>query len=315
MIYLIYGNDKLLIESEIKKIITNNHIESLNISNYDLDVDLISNAIDDAMMVPLFGDKKAIIVDNAYLFTDTTKKGVMDQNPAVIEEYINNQTDSSIVIFVVNTDKISERKRISKLIKEKGQVLNVNNIDYKAYIKELLKGYKISSADIDFLLNRVGNEKEVLEKEIEKLKIYKINDKIINHDDIVELVPKVIDVDIFHFIDNIVNNNKKEAIITYKELLKLNEEPIKIVFLLASQFRLLYQVKQLSQEGYSEYDIVQILKCNPYRVKIALRNSSQFSIPTLLHYLQVLGGLDIAIKSGAVDKDLALELFILRNNN
>ncbi len=314
MIYLLYGDEEILHENEIKKIITSNHIDSLNISRYDLDVDVINNAIDDATMMPIWGDRKAIVVTNAYLFTDTTKRGVMDQNPTIVEEYLNHPNESSIVIFDVIAEKISERKKISKLIKEKGTIINLNNIDYKSFIKELFKGYKINSTDIDFLLNRVGTEKGILEKEIEKLKIYKIDDKIVNHDDIVELVPKVIDVNIFHFIDNIVNNNKKEAIITYKELLKLNEEPIMIIVMLANQFRLMFQAKQLSSEGYSENDIVQLLKINPYRVKLALRNSSKFSINTLLHYLKLLGNLDIAIKSGSVDKDLALELFILGNN-
>ena len=43
--------------------------------------------------------------------------------------------------------------------------------------------------------------------EAEKIKIYKINDKIITDKDIIDCTHEHIDINIFKFIDNIINKN------------------------------------------------------------------------------------------------------------
>ena len=105
--------------------------------------------------------------------------------------------------------------------------------------------------------------------------------------------------------------NKDEALEIYNEMLKVNEEPLKIVILLASQFRLMYQAKELAKKGYSEKNISEVLKVHPYRVKLALQKGKKYKVETLLNYLNALADIDIAIKTGKTDKNLALELFLL----
>ena len=57
MIYLFYGEEEFLIDSEIKKLISKNKIDSNSISRYDLDIDSIKSVIDDACTISLFDDK------------------------------------------------------------------------------------------------------------------------------------------------------------------------------------------------------------------------------------------------------------------
>ena len=121
----------------------------------------------------------------------------------------------------------------------------------------------------------------------------------------------MIHIDIFKFVDDIINKNKKDAIKTYKELIKLNEEPIKIVALLASKFRLMYQASLLAKKGYTEEDISNILGVHKYPVHLAIISGYKYSSEILLKYLNDLADLDIGIKTGEKDKELALELFIL----
>ena len=74
MIYAFYGNEPFLINKEINKIIKDNNISDFNISNYDLSEFSLQDIIDDALTVSLFDEKKAIIVNNAYIFTGTAVK-------------------------------------------------------------------------------------------------------------------------------------------------------------------------------------------------------------------------------------------------
>ena len=175
----------------------------------------------------------------------------------------------------------------------------------------MFDNYKIDIDTINFLIDRVGTDLELIYNEVEKLKIYKIDEKIITKKDIEDLVSENINIDIFKFVDDIINKNKKESLKTYKELLKINKEPISIVALLASKFRLMYQATRLSKKGYTEENISEILNMHKYPVHLAIISGYKYNPEILLKYLNELADLDIGMKTGTKDKELALELFIL----
>ncbi len=310
MVYLLYGTINYLINKEITKIIKENNIEEINVNKYDLNNTYLNDIVNDASSMSLFDDKKIIIVNNSYIFTGTTKK-VLEQNIEILENYLNNLNENTILIFIVNNDKLDERKKITKLIKKIGIVKEFNNIDNISLVKELFGEYSISNENIKYLIERVGEETTLLATEIEKLKIYKDNDKNITKDDITNLISKSLEVNNFKLIDAIINKNKNEAFTLYQDRIKLNEEPIAIIIALANQIRIMYQVKQLYLNGYTENNIASILKIHPYRVKLANQNSKKYDSDLLLTYLSKLADLDISIKTGKIDKQLGLELFIL----
>ena len=310
MIYILYGTINYLINKEVNKIIKENNIDEINITKYDLTNTYLNDIINDASSMSLFDDKKIIIVNNSYIFTGTTKKA-LEQDTTILENYLNNINDNTILIFIVNNDKLDERKKITKLIKKIGIVKEFNNIDNISLVKELFNDYNISTDNIKYLLERVGDDTTLLATEIEKIKIYKDKDKNITKDDITNLIPKSLEANNFKLIDAIINKNKNEAILLYHDRIKLNEEPIAIIIALANQIRIMYQVKQLYLNGYTENNIASILKIHPYRVKLANQNSKKYDSNILLNYLKQLADLDISIKTGKIDKQLGLELFIL----
>lgn len=306
MVYLLYGTKEFQINEEIKKICKN--IDEMNISRYDLTNDLLSLAIEDAQTLSLFEDKKVVIIENADMFTGSTSK-----DSEIVQKYLDNINENTTLIFIVHNDKLDTRKKITKLIKEKGKVLEYNDeLDTISLVRKLFKGYNIDYKTINLFIDRIGNNPLIIQNEINKIKIYKGNDKNITDEDILNLTIKLIEIDIFKLIDYIVKKDKEKALELYYEMLKMNEEPIKIVVILANQFRIMYQAKELFKKGYSEKDIASILKIHPYRVKLAIQNGRNYTSKTLLKYLNDLANIDIGIKTGTLNKDLALELFILK---
>ena len=306
MVYLLYGTKDFEIEEEIKKL--SKGIDEMNISKYDLNNDMLSLALEDAKTISLFSDKKLVIVDNANMFTGSTSK-----DSELIEEYLNHINENTTLVLIVHNDKLHTRKKITKLIKRVGKVQEFNDeLDTTSLVRRLFKDYNIDYKTIQLFIDRVGNNPLIIQSEINKIKIYKDNDKNITEEDILNLTAKLIEIDIFKLIDYIVRKNKEKALELYYEMLKMNEEPIKIVVILANQFRIMYQSKELLKKGYSEKDIANTLKIHPYRVKLAIQNSRNYTSDILLKNLNALADIDIGIKTGTINKDLALELFILK---
>lgn len=310
MLYLLYGTEKFLIDKEIKKISIENKIEDINKTYYDLNQDSLQNIIDDAETISLFSEKKEIIIYNSYIFT--AKKNIIEQNIDILEKYLNNINPDTILIFVLYEEKLDERKKVLKLFKKNAILKSfTNNINIDSIVKDMFLDYQISIGNINLLIDRVGKNLAILEKEIEKIITYKGNDLNITSSDIINLTNKTFDIDIFALIEAIIKKDKTVALNIYHEMLKYNEEPIKIIVMLANQFRIIYQSKEMYKKGYTESDIASILAIHPYRIKLALNSSKNYSSSNLLEYIKKLSDLDIGIKTGTINKEIGLELFII----
>ena len=306
--YLIYGNDYGLIKREIDKI-TNGIID---VVKYDLSASNVSEVIEEASCMSLFGDKKVVIGENALFLTGTNTS--VNHDIDYLTSYVNAENHDNIVILTVVQDKLDERKKIVKLLKKNVTVIHKETIDEKDLpkfvIKEFLNnGYKIDYKTASYFVDYVGKNVDILLSEINKMIIYKDTDKEIFIEDILNISSKGFNDNVFDLSDAIMKKDFKKIFSCYNDLMILKEEPIKIIALLASQFTLVYQSKLLSKEGFISKDIASTLKVHPYRVKLALEtNYPDFELKDILKKLH---NLDYEIKTGKVDKIVGLENFLL----
>lgn len=306
--YLIYGNDYGLIKREIDKI-TNG---TSDVVKYDLLVSNVSEVIEEASCMSLFGDKKVVIGENALFLTGTNTS--VNHDIDYLTSYVNAENHDNIVILTVVQDKLDERKKIVKLLKKNVTVIHKETIDEKDLpkfvIKEFLNnGYKIDYKAASYFVDYVGKNVDILLSEINKMIIYKDTDKEIFIEDILNISSKGFNDNVFDLSDAIMKKDFKKIFSCYNDLMILKEEPIKIIALLASQFTLVYQSKLLSKEGFMSKDIASTLKVHPYRVKLALEtNYPDFELKDILKKLH---NLDYEIKTGKVDKIVGLENFLL----
>lgn len=307
-IYLIYGANYTLVNKEIKKI-TNNYND---IVCYDLSNDNISLLLDDASCMSIYNEKKVIVGENAYFLTSQNTN--VDHNIEYLTKYLNSNEHENTIILSVISEKLDERKKIVKLLKEKAKVIYKDVIDEKKLENFVIEEFKNSGKKIDFntakyFVNYVGKNVDIIISEINKMLIYKDNDNIITKEDINDISAKAFKDNIFDLIDGIMNKDYKKMYECYYDLKRLNEEPIKIISLLANQFTLIYQVKLLSKQNTMQSDIASILKVHPFRVKLAINND--YSLNSLEEILKNLHKLDYEIKSGKIDKSVGLDYFLL----
>jgi DNA polymerase-3 subunit delta len=128
------------------------------------------------------------------------------------------------------------------------------------------------------------------------------------------LVSRTLEQNVFVLVEKVTKRQIAEALQVFYDLLENNEEPLKILALLASQFRLLYQVKWLMSRGYGQQQIASILKVHPFRIKLAMGQAALFSEQELTAAVRQIAEADYEMKSGAMDRQLVMELLLMRWN-
>ena len=300
MIYLVTG-EKSLNNLEIDKILKKEKDYSL--IKYDLEENSILQVVDELNTVDLFSPKKIVIV---YSFSKIEK-----EHEDYLVRYIEKSEDSNILILVT-TEKLDERKKLTKLLKAKSKIIDTTNTNVDTYIKEELKDYKIDFGALSLLKDYTNNNYNKIEQEINKLKMLKLDEKVITKDDVTSVVRKSFDKNIFDFTNAINEKNKKKMFDIYYELIENKEDELKILGVLANNFRLLYKVKIL-KDIKSESELMSLLNIkNPKRLYILKQETYKYDKNDLLRYLKELSELDIKIKSGLIDKKLGMEIFLTK---
>lgn len=309
MIYLLYGEFESEIDKYINKLISDNKIDTKIIYNYK--ETKIEDVIEECSYTDLFGNKKMVILNDAIFLTG---KETLESD--LLNKYLDNPNENIILVFKVVYDKLDERKKLVKLIKSKSIVKEFKILDDKNireyisnYFKEL--DFKIDSISINEIANRLIGNTKVIDNELEKLYLYKLNEKNINIDDVKNVITVYNENEVFKLVDAVVKKDKKKIFDIYKNLLINKEEPIMILTLLANQFRLMYECKVLYEKGMNYKEIATKLKEHPYRVQVSVNNSFNISKKEIKRILVMLAKTDLDIKSGIFVKEKALESFFL----
>ena len=305
--YVLYGQNKSEVQYECDKLVKK--LKSQDIIKYDMEEIPIESVIDDARTVGMFSNQKIIILNNSYFLT--ANKTIPSQE--LLEDYLEHYNKDNYLIFLVYADKIDTRKKINKLL-AKHTIIEIKTVEEKKkkkYVEKYLKDKNYQIEDSNYFLSKVGKDKNNIHNELDKLMMYKINDKKILKIDIDKVCMTVNEDEIFSLTDAIIAKDKKKSLDLLNVFLNKNYDEMQIIMLLASQFRFFFQVKRLMNKNKYESDIAKTLGANPYRVKFTIKKLYPYSEEIIKDIIKRIAKMDHDIKLGLIDKKLALELFII----
>lgn len=319
-IYLVWGTETLLTEEVVKALTSRMYQDGeddMNIAHFDLNDTSIDDVIYEAESLPFFGEKKLIVVHSSYILTGKQAPVSIDHSLKLLESYIENPSDFSILVFVAPYEKLDKRKKVTKLLLKQAEVIDANPVteqETSQYLSQYAsrEGYDLSRETLTLLLQLTDRNMTKARKELDKLMLYHSQDKRITTESIHLLVPKSLEQNIFDLNDRVLKKDVKASIELYQDLLNQKEEPIKILALMIAEFRLLLQVKILRKKGYQQADIASILKIHPYRVKLAIQKEKRFKQEVLSEAHHFLIHSDHEIKTGKAQAHLQIEMFIWR---
>ncbi|MDN6398078.1 MAG: DNA polymerase III subunit delta [Alkalibacterium gilvum] len=317
-LYTVNGTERILIDevvTSLTKAFQRKQDDEMNIIHFDLKDSSIDDVIYEAESLSFFGGQKLIFVHSSYIFSGKKVTTTFKHNTALLEKYLKDPSEFTVLVFLVPYDKLDKRKKITKALLKSAEILDVSPtsdkdtaIYLKKYFQEL--GYTMSVESFERLLQLTDRNLSKAKNELDKLMVYHTEDKNITIESIDKLVSKSLEQNVFELNERVLKKNVKQSIELYQDLLHQKEDPIKMLALMIGQFRLLLQVKILKKKGYQQADIAGILKIHPYRVKLALQTEKRFKQTTLSSAHRYLINADYKIKSGKMDPKIQIELFI-----
>ncbi|ASN05174.1 DNA polymerase III subunit delta [Virgibacillus necropolis] len=315
--YLLYGTESYFIQ-DIKKQLTNAILpdgDIENLSTYDLDETPIQEVISDTETYPLFGERKLIIAHNPSFLKAKPSKLPFEHDLDRLQFYIENPVDYATIIFIAEYEKIDERKKVTKVIKKNAAIAKCDPIkehELSKWIKTIANDYHITIEPkaFDVIETELQANLHLLQNEMMKFALYVGEGGNLTKDDAEMLISHTLNNSSLRLVDAVIERDIRKAITIYRDLLKMKEEPIAMVALLAYQFRTLLRVKLLKQKGYSQAQIQKQLGIHPFVVKIALSRESKFTIEQLSSYIDKLTNADADMKQGRMEKELAFDLLL-----
>lgn len=321
----IYGDENYLIRWAVEEIIDK------YIAEDDKELNLIQlygdngisamDILNSASTYSIFGGKRVVIVHN---FEPLYKKADVATEAEIskIIDFAKSDQDSSILIFILNSEYRGDTKFKRNLIKA-GKSYKMAKLDrqtLRSFIIKQLKssGKLMSNRDIDYLIDMSGyfnKESEYslddLYKDIRKIAESK-EEANINAKDIQDFLVGDEDKFIFNLVDYLMTGENKKAYNMFLNILaKDKDTSMRTISLLTSQFEMMYDSLELEREGASLKSMAKSLKVNEFRLNKAYKSARRFKKDRLKEILEKIYNIDRDIKNGDISADDGLGLFLL----
>lgn len=320
-LYTIFGNKGILYDNKLNEILDSLKPSEYDMVNIDLDEDSIITLLNEIEAAPFLYDLRVVVLEHpSFLYKATDERLVQS-----FINFLNNPVETTVLITIINDDDLNKinkkddsRPKIMKdalnALKSKTNNITLNKLnsgDMDSIIESMLEGYKISNRAKEELKNRVDKDYNRMIVELEKLKIYKEDIKEITEEDVITLVPRDLDDNVYNLISAIVSHNRRDALQILQDFKLSGVGDNYVLSTLISKFCELYQVKVLAEAKYSKEEIAAFFNASPGRAYYMMRDVSKYKLDTLRDEMKSLVNMDYDIKRGKKDINQALELYIL----
>lgn len=265
----------------------------------------VGEIIDLAETLPFLAQRRVIFINDSGLFKSGGEK---------MAEYLAEPNESTC--FVFTESEIDKRSKLYKAVQSKGCVSEFSMQDentLKRWIAGILnkENKKITENSVQYFLTKAGTDMENIRMELEKLVCYCLDRDVITNEDIDAVCTNRISNHIFEMIDAIADKQTSKALQLYYDLLALKEPPMRILFLIARQYNMLLQVKELKSHGFDNKVIATKIGVPPFAVGKYAAQASRFKTADLKQALRQCVEAEEAVKTGRMNDVMSVEILIV----
>jgi DNA polymerase-3 subunit delta len=300
-VYLLLGDDEERKARGVEKLRKGRAVEA-----YDAAETSPETVVSACNTQSLFGDGPFVLVRNLDAWNAAQKSKVLDylQNPAP-------ETD-----LVMLGEKLGAREKLLAAVKSTGEVHDFKQPTGKALVKWAIghaqkRGVELPDDVAGELMARCSDDKVRVVGEIEKLALYAEGAATMG--DLDALVRPDLHSNIFRFVDALGAGNRGEALELLEALLATGEPPLRILYMIRRQFRLLARARSLFEEGTPRPEAAKVLKVPPFVAKKLEEQAGRMDEGDLERALALTLDLEGGLKGGSdLAEELQVELVVLK---
>ena len=307
-VYYIFGEDSFNIDISLKLI--NDAINPLIKSEFDKETFYgenknLSEVLEIVTAFP-FGSEKKLVV-----FKEFEK--VKDKK--LLKDYSNSPAEFSVLVLIHNGT-------ISSLSSEPYSTLMTNNHIFESKElkgKNLLNwlityaessGRIISEDNAQILIDMVGENRNLIETQLEKILIYQKDKKEITAESIQQVSSLLKQFTIFDLQNAIGEIDKAKALQVAYNLLDNGIEPVFIVVMLNKYFTGLAKIPELKSKNIPDQQAARIVGTHPFYYKNYVSARNRFSDTQLFEVFKALLKADISIKTTNSDDKTIITILV-----
>lgn len=309
--YLLYGEEAYLKKQYKDKMMKAMLPEgdTMNYAYYEGKGIHPAELIDLAETMPFFAERRLIVVENSGFFKNATPE---------LADYIKAMPDTTCFLFIEN--EVDKRGKMYKAVKDKGCIVEMGRQDEKTLLYWIAgnvkkEGRQIKESTARYLVAKTGTDMENLEKEMEKLFSYTLGKNEITMQDVDDICTTQITNKIFEMVEAVATKQQKKALDYYYDLLALKEPPMRILYLLSRQFKLLLEVNDLLRGGYDKSQIAKTAGLHPFVAGKYMQQCRAFTGEELRGIMEESVATEEMVKTGRLNDVMSVELFIVKQSS
>ena len=320
-VYLIFGNDELamhkLVQGLVDKVM-DVAMGDMNITRFQ-ESPRVEDVRDAAYMIPMFGDRRLVLVSNAFDWVKSVK------NRDAIIKLVEGLPASTALVIQLNVEiergnwkDFAPAHWLRKWVKDQpaGTVFQKEcSLPWIGQMPGLImkeakeKKGEFSPEAAQELTRAIGNDTLIASLEIDKLLTYVDYQRQVTAEDVRLLTPEVAPISVFDMVDAIGERNIPKAAQLLHRLLE-TEMPIPLFGMIVRQFRLLILAREVIDQGGRKSQIEKALKVHPFVAEKLQKQASLFDMNQLKEIYHRLLTTDEYMKTGQMDPKIAMEMFV-----
>lgn len=307
-VYLIYGEEKYLVRSMKERFIKGvvKEGDTLNFSRFAGKDCNAKQVIDLAETMPFLAEYRVLLLEDTNWFKTANED---------MASYVESIPENTVLIFVES--EVDKRNKLYKQVKAHGYICECNRMNHADLTKWILVRFKkenknITKENMNYLLEKLGEDMDNINSELEKLISYTWGREVIEKEDIDNVCISEITGKIFEMVDAMGNKNQKKALELYYDLIAVREAPMRILFMLTRQFHIMYQIKELSQKGAANSEIAAKAGLAPFIVNKTMKQCRNFTQGALRKALNDCLKMEEAVKQGNMNDKMAVEMILVK---
>jgi DNA polymerase-3 subunit delta len=310
MFYIFHGDDehsKKEFLNQLQEKLGDRSLTELNTARFDgasLTFSQLRHACDS---VPFLSDRRLVIVDD-----------LLAREPEFMEsllEYVPELPETTRLVFQ-ESRVLPDSNPMVRLAKQSddGYVKSFKRLEGREislWIQSSVNDRhgRISPRASHLLALNVGNNLTTLDNEIEKLVLFK-GEALIDVDDVSLLCPYVAEASIFELVDALGSRHRRSAAELLQSKIADGTEPEYLFAMIIRQYRLLIQVKELTEAGKKPPEISRILNIHGFVSGKLYQQSQNYDLAQLEQIYAHLLEVDVGVKTGRTEMTTALHLLV-----